>query len=256
MSRLRIACLILALSVLTPLYGAETSTAAAAAQTEDKRTNIEKLSDKDSKVRRNAVIYIGAERKKENIKALLPMLSDASTEVQRAAINALVNSGDKEAVVQPLLDKYKTEKNVSVRMNLIVSLGETGSKAAIPAVKETLKDPFAPMRNEAVRALGKINDRSTYQDIVAMLKDESEGVRIISADTAAKLKLTAANPQLIKNLNDPVALVRKASVSALGQIGSKSSLPEIEKMTLDKDSTVAAAAKVALDAIQKPAKKK
>lgn len=246
---------LLALLAASPIMAADAAEPSAA-PAQDNRTNAEKLSDKDPMVRRNAVIYIGAERKKENVKLLLPMLGDPNTEVQRAAINALVNCGDKEGIVRPLLDKYKAEKVMSVRMNLIVALGETGSKAAVPTLRETLKDPFAAIRNEAVRALGKVNDKSTYKDIIGMLKDESEGVRIIAADTAARLRLEDANPLLVKNLRDPVALVRKASVRALGMIGSRSSLPEVQKMAQDKDASVAAAAKEAAALIANPQKKK
>jgi HEAT repeat protein len=89
-----------ALSILFPVLtvnAAELSTATVSgvelsSPTVDARTNLEKLADPDYLVRRNAVIYLGAEKKKENVPQLLAMLSDQNTEVQRAAVSALVRA--------------------------------------------------------------------------------------------------------------------------------------------------------------------
>ncbi|MFH1367686.1 MAG: HEAT repeat domain-containing protein [Elusimicrobiota bacterium] len=232
--------------------GQGSSVAVSTAPAEDTRTNAEKLFDEDVQVRRNAVIYVGSERNKKNIPLLLPLLDDSSVEVRRAAIDALGKTGDKEEVPAALMEKFKSEKNYAVRQNIVVALGELQAKSALQFLKARLKDPFPGMRNEAIRALGKINDKSTYADITAMLKDQAEGTRIMAADVIGKLKIysPAAVENLKKNLKDPIAIVRRSSVRALGLIGASSALPEIEQMQKDTDPTVAAAAKEAADQIK------
>lgn len=214
------------------------------------RTNLEKLYDPDPIVRRNAIIYLGTERKKENVPSLIKMLDDESPEVKRAAVNALANIKDSRAV-SPLIDRFKAETNLNLKMNIIIAMGELKSAVSVPTLKTLLKDPYPAFRNEAVRALGKINSPDTYKDIVAMLNDEAEGVRVITADVAGVLKLRSSVPLLVKNLKDPVAVVRRACARAIGQIGEISALPELEKLLQDKDQQVILTAKEAIEKINK-----
>lgn len=222
----------------------------------DTRTNVEKLTDENPMVRRNAVIYIGSERKKENVPALVPMIDDASVEVQRAAIDALAKTGDTERVAPVLTGKFSREKNYAVKQNIIVALGDLQARSALPLIKAQLKDPFPGMRNEALRALGKINDKQTYGDIVAMLKDESEGTRMMAADVVGKLQLAAGAEQLRKNLKDPVSLVRRSSARALGQLKASSALADLQLLLKDTDVGVAAAAKQSIEEIKGKTKTK
>lgn len=214
------------------------------------RTNLEKLSDPDPMVRRNAVIYLGTEKKKENVPSLIKMLDDESPEVKRAAVNALSKIKDSRAV-SPLIDKFKAETNLNLKTDIIIALGELKSVVSVPTLKSLLRDPYPAFRNEAVRALGKINSPETYKDIVTMLNDEAEGVRVITADVAGALKLRSSVPLLVKNLQDPVAVVRRACARAIGQIGEISALPELEKLMQDKDQQVISAAKEAMEKINK-----
>ena len=214
------------------------------------RTNIDKLSDPDPMVRRNAIIYLGSEKKKSSVARLLIMLDDENAEVRRAAINALAAIGDSRAA-GPLMDKFKKETNINIKMNIIIALGELKSAAAIPLLKTVLKDPYPAFRNEAVHAFGKINSVETYKDIVGMLNDEAEGVRVRAADVVGKLKLRSAETLLIKNLKDPVAVVRQACAKAMGEVGQVSSMVELEKLLEDKNESVVAAAKDAIEKIRK-----
>ena len=116
----------------------------------DSRTNLEKLADPDPVVRRNAVIYLGAEKKKENFDVLTKMLDDTDIEVRRSAVNALSASGDPRAA-SILIEKFKTEGNTNVRINIVAALGELRSRTAVDTLKSLLKDSYPAFRNEAVR---------------------------------------------------------------------------------------------------------
>lgn len=229
---------------------AEPQTAIAPAeQTSGASTNLQKLEDTDPAVRRNALIYLGAERKKENFGVLSKMLADPEAEVRRAAVNALAISGDSRAA-STLIEKFKAEDNVNVRVNIVSALGEMKSKGAIEMMKKLLKDPYPAFRNEAVRALGKINSPETYPRIAAMLRDESEGVRVMAAETVARLKIAAAVPDLQKNLENPVGVVRRSAADALGAVGDISVKESLEKMLKDTDQSVVKAAESALEKIK------
>ena len=211
----------------------------------DTRTNLEKLADPDPVVRRNAVIYLGLEKNKSNFTAISNMLQDTDTEVRRSAVNALASSGDARAA-SVLIDRFNTEGNNNVKINIVTALGELRSKTAIGMLKSLLKDTYPIFRNEAIRALGKINAPETYPQIAAMLRDEAEGVQVMAADTVARLKIYSAAPDLRRNLGNPVGVVRRSAADALGVVGDNSAVKELEKLLKDADKSVAGAAKSAI----------
>lgn len=214
------------------------------------KTNLQKLSDPDPLVRRNAVIYLGMEKNKNNIIPLLKMLNDENVEVRRAAINALANIGDARAV-KTLIEKFSAENIEAVKVNIIYGLGELKDSGSVEFLKNLLKDTAPTFRSEAMRALSKINNPDTYSDLINMLNDDAEGVRVMAAEVAGTLKLNTAVPFLVKNLNNPVPVVRRTCIMALGQIGDASVIPELENSLKDRDSNVALAAKEALENIKK-----
>ena len=222
-------------------------------QSVDKRSNIDKLTDPDPTVRRNAVIYLGAEKNKANIPTLIRMLDDSNIEVKRAAINSLVNMKSTRAETR-FFAMLKTEKNVSVKVNLISALGDMQAKTAVQALEGLLSDPYPLYRSEALKALGKINDPQTYPGIVNMLKDEAEGVRIMAAQVSAMLKLSEAIPLIAKNTNDGVGAVRRISAQALGELGDISVMADLQKLLTDKDQSVVIAARNAIDHINSKSK--
>ncbi|MHB9154474.1 MAG: HEAT repeat domain-containing protein [Endomicrobiales bacterium] len=221
----------------------------------DLRTNLEKLSDPAPLVRRNAVIFLGAEKKKGNVTALLRMLADDNAEVRRAAANALASAGDLRAVA-PLIEKFNAEKNLGVKMNIVVALGDLRSASSLGLLTSLLEDPYPPFRSEALRALGKIDSKESYPVIVARLEDEAEGVRVMAAEVSGRLKLPSSVPQLLKNLAHPVPVVRRSSAQALGEVGDETALPDLEKTLQDADASVAAAGKDALAAVTKRLREK
>jgi HEAT repeat protein len=125
------------------------------------------------------------------------------------------------------------------------------STATITALEGLLKDPYAQFRSEAVRSLGKINEPETYAEIIEMLNDEAEGVRMMTADVAGSLKLRAAIPLLIKNISNPVPMVRRSCAQALGNIGDPSAIDALRKIENDSDMSVRTPALEAIEKLKK-----
>jgi HEAT repeat protein len=214
----------------------------------DLRTNLEKMSDPNPLIRRNAAIYLGSERKKENIPFLIKALEDENVEVRRAGVNALANSQDSQ-VVAPLIEKFKSEKNLSVKLNIIMAFGTLRSDKAVSLLVSELKNPYPGIRNEVVKSLGNINNKTTYKDIAAMLGDEAESVKVIAAEVAGNLKIREAVPGLLKNLADPASVVRRFAAQALGKVGDSSAAARLNEALNDEDDSVRAEAKKAIEEI-------
>ena len=174
--------------------------------------------------------------------------------MRRSAVNALAASGDPRAA-SVLIDRFSAEGNTNVKINIVTALGELRSTTAVDMLKTLLKDPYPIFRNEAIRALGKINSPETYPQIAAMVHDEAEGVQVMAADTVARLKIYTAAPYLRINLENPVAVVRRSAADALGVVGDTSAIKELEKLLKDADKSVSAAAKGAIDNIKQKAAK-
>lgn len=225
----------------------------------DTRTNIDKLTDTDSIVRRNAVIFLGTEKKVKNIKYLVKMLNDETPAVRRVTVRSLVEScittNAKKSVVQSILDHFDSEKDTGVQIDCIEAFGQLKSKKAVPKLKLLLKHRYPLIRTYTTKSLGEIADVTVYPLFVKMLINETGSVRIQSAKIVAKLKIKSAVPNLLTNLKHPINKVRRAAVDALGELGDAKVLPQLEEMLNDKDKRVVQKAKFAIKKIKKRFKK-
>jgi hypothetical protein len=221
----------------------------------DTRTNLDKLTDTNWIIRRNAVIFLGAERKTKNIAYLVNMLNDGVPAVRGAAINSLVKScttkNTKITVVQSILDRFDSEKDMTTQIDYIKALGKLKSKKTVAKLKLLLKHPYPLIRTYAIRSLGGMADATVYPLFVKMLVNEAESVRIQSAEVVARLKIKSAVPNLLANLKHPVGKVRKTAVYALGELGNRGVLPQLEEMFNDKDKYVVKMTSSAIKKIKK-----
>ena len=213
------------------------------------QTHKDKLSDPNPVVRRNAIIYIGYEKKKENVPALVKMLADENVEVRQAAVNALAVTGDAGAL-NPLMSRFKVENDPGVKLNIIVALGDLKNKAALPFLISLVKDPYPAFRTEVVRSLGKMNAPEAYDAVIQLLADEADGVKIMAAQVSGELKLAKAVPFLVKNLDIPIDAVKKSCAEALGNIGDSATVSALEKLLTEKNEAIVSTVKEAIEKIQ------
>ncbi|MDI6641837.1 MAG: amidohydrolase family protein, partial [Elusimicrobiota bacterium] len=220
----------------------------------DTRTAIEKLSDSDVNIRRDALISIIAERNEKNIPYLMKLLKDKDSQIRRFAIQGLVDSGGSvEKISLAILKLLKSEKDIAVQIACMNSLGRLKYRPAVELLVEFLNHEYPILRSYAVRALGEIADPKTYLEIVKKIGDQAEGVKVEAMRVAVKCKIKQAITNMIKNLSHPIGVVRKEAVIALGELGDASVKKELEKLLTDTDKSVVEAAK---DAIEKITRKK
>ncbi len=107
--------------------------------------------------------------------ALLPLLSDADSDVREAAGEALVHIG---AAARPGLETALLEaRNPDSRTVAARALGQIGDRKALPALVQALNDVSSWVRVAVVESLGQIQDRQAREPLQAALDDENADVR-------------------------------------------------------------------------------
>ena len=134
------------------------------------------LTDKDEFVRQQGAYALGQTRSRTAVADLIARLADKKDSVRGAAAVALGQIADAQAVssLAAVLNqkppatsgkksrKSKSERNPFVLRAAAHSLGQIGSRAALPALMGVLQDEKAEddVRREAAIALGEIGDAS------------------------------------------------------------------------------------------------
>jgi HEAT repeat protein/tRNA A-37 threonylcarbamoyl transferase component Bud32 len=145
---------------------------------------LEAVADEDWWVRSrasDALARIGGPRV---VDAVLELIRDKDPEVRRAAIEILNTCGDKRAVDQLIVATQDKDWWVSERA--ADALAEIGNQKAVPALLAMLQkgDRSAPV---ALRALGKLGDRSILSRIFPFLKRPEKELKIAAIEAVAQL---------------------------------------------------------------------
>ncbi|GAB6052797.1 hypothetical protein JCM17960_16170 [Magnetospira thiophila] len=167
--------------------------------------------------------------------ALLRALNREESPVVRAAIGALAQRGDEQAV-EPLLIKLKTDSDPKNQVALVAALGQLGDARAVPLVATRLTESF-PFE-VAVEALARLGAPA-----VPVLLDEAKA-RGVTSEQGRKILATVttvtdrkAVDVLINRLTDLDDEVRVAVTTALGNIGDERAvLPLIDLIENCQDS--------------------
>lgn len=120
-----------------------------------------------------------------------------------------------------------TDEDAEVRANAARKLGEARIRRAIPTLLEAAHDPLPSVRDQALRALGKLGAK----DVASIARDAVRyepvwWVRRSAIRATASALNTDAVPLLIEALSDPFWRVRHAAVQALATLGEDD--PEVQ----------------------------
>jgi HEAT repeat protein len=134
--------------------------------------------------------------------------------------------GEQEKRIQELIQRLGSD-SFSVADKAMWNIIRIG-KSAVPALIEFVnnhREDFGA--EEAVKALGWIEDVSAVPAVISVLKVGNSYSRQEAAEALGKLGDASAVPVLIEALNDKYFHVRSNSVVSLGQIGDVSAVPTL-----------------------------
>ncbi len=222
----------------------------------DTRTDIDKLSDTNREIRKNALISIGTKREKKAIKHIVKILKDKDIEIRTIAVNILGEMGHSEIAGEKILEVFKTDKdNANFQMACIIALGKIKYKPAIPYLRERLNHLHPLVRTYTVSALSEFNDPTVYPLIKEKILDPAEGVSIEAIRASVRCKIKTAIPLIKEKLKHPVSGVRREAVLALGELGDRTVISDLEGLLEDKDASIVDAVKKSIEKIEAREKK-
>lgn len=91
-------------------------------------------------------------------------LEDPDERVRMAACTAWRKRGGAEAV-EHLAGRYRTDREIDVRLRALRELGELGDKEAVPVLAKALEDSDPAVQYRAVGALKKVSGRDLGDDV-------------------------------------------------------------------------------------------
>ena len=184
------------------------------------------------------------------MKEAIPTLVDiAEREVglRGVAVEALVEMNAEEAasILSPLL----SDPSNRLRRNLIEMMMQTDYKAAIPLVRPLLKDSAITVRETALAAVSKWQDKVSVEDVRHIaFNDPNPFVRPQAVITLTKLLGQDALPDLVDLSEDLNLHVRRAAAQSMAELDYLTSEARSALLRLAKDEDTADFTREALEA--------
>jgi len=152
---------------------------------------------------------------KRNIKGLTKALRYKDLDVKSAAAEALARIG--APAVEPLIETMN-EKDSSVRVLAVMTLGRLRDARALEPLIQALKDEDREVRSQAVGALVRMG-KPAVEQLIQTLKDKDPNVRGDAVLILREIGDVRAVAPLAEALKDEDKDVRLAAALALGKIG-------------------------------------
>ncbi len=135
-----------------------------------------------------------------------------------------------EAAVHPLIERLE-DSNADVRSAAVDALVKIGGETGVTPLVECLKSMSKVVRSTAAYVLGKIGSEAGVQPLIKCLKDPEAEVRTAAAVSLGEMKLESAIDHLVERLGDQETEVRIAAAYSLGEIKSEATVnPLIERL--------------------------
>ncbi len=240
------------------------------------------LSDRSPETRAQACAALGRLLDPRGLAPLFELLADPSPQVAQAALAAIqaFPSGDVEPLalqaarqtappvrraafrilaffalpssLDALLGGVE-DGDARVRESALLGLALMEDPRAGAALLEKARDPAAPVRAAAVRALGSSSGEPRFTAVLLeRLPDADAWVRYYACQSLGRLKVEVALPRLEALLSDPAPQVRVAAVEALSHFASERALRSLERAARDPDEDLQRAALVGLGIARHP----
>ena len=215
--------------------------------------------------RRDAISRLGSMKHPAASRVAVAGLTDSLPIVRATSVTAVLSLAPEESAAHllPLLN----DKDVLVRREAAYGLGITRSATAIPMLLDLLRyDKVDEVRGAAAVALGKIGNDNAVVSLVDVLTGQTEQdkkrkakpeqnpfVLRSAARALGQIGSRASVPALITTLQNEQSDddLRREAATALGAIADPSALPALRNVTAARDPHLAMAADAAIKSILK-----
>lgn len=151
---------------------------------------------------------------------------------------------ERRAEVVKALEPLLNDANFFTRQDVIEALGVWGNKDAVPLLLNAMREKET--RDTAMKALGRLKDERAVEPIVERLDDFFDNHE---AAEALKQMGPMAEQAVLARLNHHEFMMRMTVFDILKVIGTKKSLPSLEKASADQNIVIATTAKETIQAI-------
>jgi HEAT repeat protein len=192
--------------------------------------------DESLEVRCNAAYALGLIKGDDALPQLIAASRDASPVVREQAADALGRTMEAGALATlcVLLKDPDDEVRAEAAGGLqwITGIGEVRDPAIFGPLCEALGDSSTKVRENAISALGALQDKRAMPFAVEFLTDEESGIRCAALEAIASIDKAGGIGHLVDALGDADMRVRQAAASALEHMEFFSALPAATKQKL------------------------
>jgi HEAT repeat protein len=183
------------------------------------------LKDNNPEVRFAAVksMYSLSKSRQEYIDLFTPMLDDPDPRVKNIAATYLLIERDDLNAEDVLIDLLN-HAEIPIRVEAIRSLGKWATQRAYRMAEKCLKDPYPAIRQQAVLILARIDPDQCVHSLVEMLGDDDSGVRKASATALGQIGEKALE-RVLEALSNPT--VEQGVLIALEYLPINSNDPKL-----------------------------
>ena len=173
---------------------------------------------------------------KPTTEVLITQLSDKQSGVRRKAAYALVDAG--ESSLKPLIKIIPTAPD-TVRYIGAQILGRIGSPSARFTLLKLSYDENSHVKNEALRALGKIHQPDLIDTLIKFTtQDRPEKSRAAAIEGLSSFRDTSILPTVMKLMTDNSHIVRKEALTAIGKLWTKKAEATVIDLISDSNETI------------------
>jgi HEAT repeat protein len=176
-------------------------------------------------------------------------LADPSPEIRQAAVSAV--SAQRGTDVADSLEPMLTDPAVAVRRTTVVALTERPSERTRRLLLERLERD-AELRGDIISALGRIGDPRAVAKIVSVFRSCTPAEQTSAVDALGIIDSPGVEPFLCRQLGNPDPRVRRHTVRALVQIGTATALRRVVLAARDSNPRVRLALSKALASCPHP----
>ncbi len=145
----------------------------------------------------------------------------------------------RDKVAAPQLEEIlKNEREAKLRGTAAVALGLVGERAAQESVRAALGEKEPELRVDAAIAAGLLRDGNAVPMLVAILQDDRSSQFVLGSVAMALGQIgdqRAVTPlrEILENGSDFPVLTRALAAVALGQVGDKTDIPVLSRVSSD-----------------------